>query len=249
MRKFGVIGHPLTHSFSPAYFKEKFKREGVEDADFQAYPIDSIEDLLPLLFQYPEIEGLTVTIPYKETILPKLDFIDEVAQNVGAVNAIKINRKESAVKLYGFNTDVIGFEKALLEGWILPSKALILGTGGAAKAVQYVLKKLDIDYMLISRKANEFTLSYEQLNDDIVNEHKLIINTTPVGMYPNIEERLPLPFQSIDSEHYLYDLIYNPLETNFLKIGRAQGAHIKNGLKMLYLQADAFWNIVTTFEE
>ena len=264
MKHFGLIGYPLVHSFSPAYFKEKFQREGLADYRYEAFPLSSI-DLLPnLLAQHPDLCGFNVTVPYKEQIIPFLNEIDEAACEIGAVNCVVIQREsDSSEKQYllkGYNTDAPAFEQCLKAGWQLPDKALVFGTGGAAKAVAYALHRLSIDFYFVSRnKVKEQTLTYHDLehhpnfhniqnnnlldNKNLLKDYKLWINTTPVGMFPKIEESLPIDFSVIGSEHYLFDLIYNPEETVFLRQGRLRGAHTKNGLAMLHEQAELSWEI------
>lgn len=236
---YGIIGYPLSHSFSPAYFKKKFAALQIT-ATYQSYPLQDISELPGFLEAHPEIEGLNVTIPYKESVLPFLHEVDETAAAVGAVNCISI--KEGHKK--GFNTDVIGFEQSLIP--LLTSKhsqALILGTGGSSKAVAFVLSELGIPFQKVSATNAPDSLSYNTLTPELVNAHKLIVNTTPLGMYPAIDAAPPIPYSSIGSHHLLYDLIYNPDETQFLLRGKAQGATIKNGFEMLKLQADASWKI------
>jgi shikimate dehydrogenase len=264
MRRFGLIGFPLTHSFSPAYFQDKFQKEGLTDYRYEAFPLASIELLPELLAQHPDLCGFNVTIPYKEQIIPYLDEVDEAARQIGAVNCVIIQRNsDSSAKKYqlkGYNTDAPAFEHCLKEGWQLPDKALVFGTGGAAKAVAYTLHRLHIDFYFVSRnKVNEQTIIYRDLehpskihnihdnnlldNKFLLKDYKLWINTTPVGMYPHTEESLPLDFSVIGSEHYLFDLIYNPEETVFLRQGRLHGARTKNGLAMLHEQAELSWEL------
>lgn len=268
MRHFGLIGFPLAHSFSPCYFKEKFQRETILDAYYEVFPLASMDDFYPLLLQYPELEGLNVTIPYKKAVFPFLDYIDNDAKCIEAVNCIRIISAEKVSKyqidkyfdgntpkfrnlyLLGFNTDAPAFAESLSDGWILPSKALVFGTGGAAQAVSFSLKKLGIDFKQISRKPlNNNILQYNIIPDSVFQNHKLWINTTPVGMWPEIDETLPLPIHLLDNNYYLFDLIYNPLETKFLKEGNCRGAHTKNGLTMLHSQADKSWNIFNASAE
>jgi shikimate dehydrogenase len=236
MAGYGLIGYPLTHSFSPAYFAEKFKREGIE-GHYELYPLSDISAFTELLQMHPEIEGLSVTIPYKSAIMPYLDALDKAAEQVGAVNCIHIHQQTTK----GYNTDIIGFERSL-QPLLLPThqQALVLGSGGASKAVCYVLRKLGIHYVVISRKGE---INYDDITNDVVATHTLIINTTPLGMHPDIEAYPMLPYKAITSNHVLYDLIYNPEETAFLSKGKLQGATIKNGLEMLQLQAEASWEI------
>lgn len=241
MRTFGLIGYPLSHTFSPTYFNEKFFREGIENCTYHAFPLESIEELPALLQSKPHLAGLNVTIPYKETVLPFLDEISEEAEAVGAVNTIRI---EENGKKTGYNTDVYGFEKSLQP--LLKShhqKALILGTGGAAKAIVYVLQKLGIDHQFVSRKPSEGQLKYEEIDEQIMNSHHLIVNTTPLGMSPNTNSFPDIPYQFASERHLFFDLIYNPDKTIFLIKGKLNGAAFKNGLEMLYLQAERAWEI------
>ena len=250
MRQFGLIGYPLSHSFSKKYFTEKFKRESI-DAAYELYPIREVSEITGLLKANPNLCGLNVTIPHKETILPYLNELDETAKAVGAVNCIKINSSDSRLKtqdlrLTGYNTDVFGFRQSIkpfLESH--HEKALILGTGGGSKAVAYVLKEIGIECFFVSREKNEKAnyLTYEEVNEHVINACKLIVNTTPLGMYPN-ENKFPnIPYQHLSTEHFLYDLVYNPAETEFLKLGKVQGAKTMNGLSMLHLQAEKAWEI------
>ncbi len=268
MKRLGLIGYPLEHSFSPAYFKEKFQREGLTDYHYEAFPLSSIELLPEFLERHPDLCGFNVTIPYKEAIIPYLDELDEAAAIIGAVNCVKIQRDtdkndncqlstvnyqlstincqltEKDYRLKGYNTDAPAFAQCLQEEWTLPSKALVFGTGGAAKAVAYALRQLHIDFYFVSRnRRNGQTITYSDLNQTLSASHKLWINATPVGMFPHIEESLPLDYSTISSEHYLFDLIYNPEETVFLRRGREHGAHIKNGLSMLHTQAELSWKV------
>ncbi len=240
--QYGIIGYPLGHSFSPAFFQAKFAAEGI-DARYSLYPIESIDGFTGLLQNQPGLRGLNVTIPYKEAIIRYLSNLTTEAREVGAVNCIAINNGVTT----GHNTDIIGFERSLTP--LLQNHhtaALVLGTGGASKAVIYVLKKLGIDYSLVSRTKAEGTITYGDLSGDIVSKSKLIINTTPLGMHPHTSAFPALPYENVGAEHLLYDLIYNPAETRFLKIGREHGATTKNGLEMLELQAIAGWKIWTT---
>ncbi len=242
MRQFGLIGYPLSHSFSQGFFSEKFKVENILDAQYTNYPIPTISEFVQLWQTDPNLIGLNVTIPYKKEVIPFLKYPSTVVASIGACNCI---RKYNGA-LYGYNTDVIGFEKSLLP-FLKPhhTHALILGTGGAAAAVEWVMKKLNIQYQFVSRSNRNNCISYEALNNHIVAAHTLIINTSPVGMYPNINDAPALPYEAISSQHHLYDLIYNPNETLFLKKGKANGATIQNGLEMLHIQAEESWNIWT----
>ncbi len=250
-RKFGLIGLPLSHSFSKNYFTEKFHKENIPNCEYNLYPLENINQLQSLIAETPNLCGLNVTIPYKETVIPLLHELDVTAKAVGAVNCIKVN--SSSQQLIGYNTDVFGFKQSIkpfLE--TQHERALILGTGGAAKAVAYVLKDIGIDYYFVKRSNslvskteqqlnNVFT--YQELTEYIINSFKLIINTTPVGMYPNIGNSPEIPYQFISTSHLLYDLVYNPIETEFLKKAKYQGASAVNGLSMLHQQAEAAWRI------
>jgi shikimate dehydrogenase len=240
MKYFGLIGYPLSHSFSKKYFTEKFEREGVQDCHYESFSLASITELPALLKRNPLLAGLNVTIPYKEQVLDYLDVKTGVVAATGACNCIKI----TGGKLTGYNTDVAGFKTAL-QKHLAPShtRALILGTGGAAKAVEYVLSELGIAHKYVSRKPTVNHLSYEQVTDKILDEFTLIINATPLGMYPNITEAPAIPYHYLGGKHYLFDLIYNPEKTLFLKKGEEQGAAVQNGMDMLVVQAEESWRI------
>jgi shikimate dehydrogenase len=240
VRQFGLIGFPLSHSFSKGYFANHFSSENILDAQYENYPIESIDLFTSLWESHPALIGLNVTIPYKKLVIPFLQYPSSVVQSIQACNCIRLY--DGA--LYGYNTDVIGFEQSLLP--YLKShhqKALIFGTGGAAAAVAWVLKKLGIAYQFVSRTASEGCITYAALNPAVVEAHTLLIQTSPVGMFPNTEEAPNLPYEAITSKHHLYDLIYNPAETKFLTMGAAKGATSQNGLEMLHLQANASWEI------
>lgn len=242
MRKFGLIGYPLSHSFSPAFFSEKFAREGYEDCSYKAFPIESIELFSTLIAENPDLEGINVTIPYKKAVIPFLQNATEEVQQTAACNCIRIMKGV----LSGHNTDVIGFEKSILPHLKpIHNKALILGTGGAAAAVEYVLKKMKIDFLSVSRnkKPKENILTYIEVNREVLDEYKLIINTTPLGMYPDVNKCPDIPYGFITDQHYLYDLVYNPDQTLFLKKGSEKGATTKNGSDMLIIQAEESWKI------
>jgi len=244
MRLFGLIGYPLTHSFSKDYFAVKFKREAVEDCRYENFQLPNITDLPDIIKGNPDLAGLNITIPYKESVLSFLDEKNDLVTQTGACNCIKI----ISGKLIGFNTDVIGFEKSLLTKLRPHHKnALILGTGGAAKAVEFVLKKNQVRYTYVSRKHSPTNITYEQLTPDVLEKNQLIINTTPIGMYPKVNEILPLPFEGITPKHFLFDLIYNPPKTLFLKKGQERGAVIQNGFEMLVWQAEESWKIWNQF--
>ena len=245
MKKFGLIGFPLKHSFSKRYFTEKFEREGLEDCQYEMFEIESIGKIRQVLDDNPDLVGLNVTIPYKLEVMPFLDEIDPVAKEIGAVNTIKF---KSGGKRIGYNTDYLGFKISLekrLRDPLTTYKALVLGTGGASKAVVAALKDLGIDYKYISRTTSKDAISYQQLNSspEILNTHRLIINTTPLGTSPNVNAAPDIPYEWISDQHFLYDLVYNPAETRFLMNGKAKGADIKNGLEMLELQAEKAWEI------
>jgi len=241
MRKFGLIGYPLTHSFSKKYFTEKFQREGINDAVYELYPIKDIYELRDLLKATPDLQGLNVTIPYKQLVLRHLHSSANIPHGLRACNCIRIVKG----KTLGHNTDVIGFEKTFKPG-LKPfhKKALILGNGGATAAVCFVFDKLKIEYKIVSRKIHDdSSLTYNDLDSSIMQTHTIIINTTPLGMYPDIDSAPAIPYQFIGPRHYLFDLIYNPDKTSFLRRGEERGATIKNGLEMLELQAEESWRI------
>lgn len=239
-RKFGLIGYPLTHSFSKGYFTEKFKNEGITDAIYETFPLQNIEDFVELYVREKDLIGLNVTIPYKEKIIPFLDALSDEAQQIGAVNTIKF--KDG--KKIGYNSDVVGFENSLLPHLkSYHQKALILGTGGAAKAVAYVLDKLGIPFISVSRIQSEKTISYENITPAILQSHLIVINTTPLGMSPKLETFPNLPYDQLTEKHLLYDLVYNPEKTIFLEKGEEKGATIVNGLAMLHGQAERSWAI------
>lgn len=236
---YGLIGYPLSHSFSPQYFKQKFELLSLL-ADYKLFPIKNISYIAQVLLSEPELLGLNVTIPHKETIIPFLNEVDIAAAKVGAVNCIQIANGN----LIGYNTDIIGFEKSITPLLRTHHKrALILGTGGAAKAIAYVLEKLQIPFLFVSRRKEKGFITYEEIDQRIIASHSIIINTTPVGMHPNTKALPTLPYQYISEQHLLYDLTYNPAETAFLAQGKKNGATTKNGLEMLELQAEASWEI------
>lgn len=248
MRQFGLIGYPLSHSFSQKFFTEKFLQENIVNASYQNFPIPSMESFAALWKENPKLEGLNVTIPYKKEVIPFLQHSSAVVQEIHACNCIRKFNNE----LYGYNTDVIGFEKSLLP-FLKPhhTHALILGTGGAAAAVQWVLEKLNIQFQLVSRKTNTIeentelktSLSYDQLSASVIESHTLIINTSPVGMFPIVNESPSIAYECITAKHHLYDLVYNPTETLFMQKGLEKGATVQNGLAMLHIQAEESWAI------
>ncbi len=241
MHLYGLIGYPLSHSFSKKFFTEKFEKEGLaQENKYELFPIESVEKLPEIIKNNPLLRGINVTIPHKEKVVSLLHSADKVVQRIKACNCIRITDG----KLVGYNTDVKGFEQSLLEKWQPQhNKALILGTGGAAKAVQYVLEQMNITYHYVSRKPGVHSYSYEQLTPEIIAAHPLIINTTPLGMYPAVTEAPPIPYAAISEKHYLFDLVYNPETTLFLKKGKEQGATVKNGYDMLVIQAEESWKI------
>lgn len=259
MKKFGLIGYPLGHSFSEKYFTEKFNKEKLADCIYQLFPIQLLSDLPKLLENEKDLCGLNVTIPHKIGVMFYLDKVDKVAHDIGAVNCIKVTHHHSIgalftgelctlnahkPKLIGYNTDAYGFEKSLEP--LLEShhkKALILGNGGAARAVKYVLETLKIDYKFVSRRPVKGMYDYKDLNKKTMQDYQIIINTTPLGSFPNTDECADIPYQHLTSKHLLYDLIYNPEESLFLRKGKENGAKIKNGAEMLQLQADKSWEI------
>ncbi len=243
---YGLIGYPLSHSFSKKYFEDKFLEQGLSEHRYELFELKNISELNGLLEEQPDLVGLNVTIPYKEVIIPLLDHIDESAKKVGAVNVIKIEEKT----LTGYNSDYFGFENSLLK-W-LPQNinkltSLIFGTGGASKAVEAVLIANKIPYKLVSRTKNNNTITYKELRaSPIATDSKLLINTTPLGMSPTVDAYPDIDYSQISKNHFVFDLIYNPQETRFLKKARSQGAQIKNGLEMLQLQAEKSWEIWTS---
>ena len=242
MDKYGLIGYPLGHSFSIGYFNEKFANEGI-DAVYENFEIPKIDNFPEVVDSNPELRGLNVTIPYKEKVISYLDVVSEEARAIGAVNVIKVEHKGKSSFLTGYNSDVIGFTKSiepLIERF--HNKALILGTGGASKAIRFGLNKLGLETLFVSRFKKSDTITYEDITPDIVKEYNVIVNCTPVGMYPNDMNYPNLPYEAMDSHNLLYDLNYNPNETLFMKMGAAQGATVKNGLEMLLLQAFASWD-------
>lgn len=243
MDKYGLIGYPLGHSFSKDFFNDRFQNEGIH-AEYLNFEIPTIHDLPHIVEVFPELRGLNVTIPYKEKVLDYLDELTPNAMAIKAVNVIKIVRSKGDYKLIGHNTDVIGFTQSL-EGILKPhhKKALVLGTGGASKAICHGLNMLGIEHQLVSRTETEVAICYEQLTPQIMEEHTIIVNTTPLGMYPNTNKCPAILYECLTSQHLLYDLLYNPDTTLFMRKGAAKGAVVKNGLEMLLLQAMAGWEI------
>jgi shikimate dehydrogenase len=246
MRRFGLIGFPLGHSFSKAYFSKKFEDEGLAaHTAYELYPLEDIGSLPALLEKEKDLSGLNVTLPHKQAVLPWLDELDESAAGAGAVNTIKIVEG----RLLGYNTDVYGFETSLLDflretGQTLHGlSALVLGTGGASRAVVFVLKKLGVPFRILSRNSHSGDLTYSELKPDTLQAHRLVINTTPLGMYPHLDTCPDLPYQAILPGQLFFDLVYNPGKSLFLAKAEAKGAFIQNGLPMLHLQAEKAWEI------
>ena len=241
MDKYGLIGYPLGHSFSIGYHNQRFADEGI-NAKYLNFEIPSIDDLPAVLSQNPELKGLNVTIPYKEKVIPFLDYVSPEARAIGAVNVIRVEHQGKKITLKGYNSDVIGFTQSiepLLENY--HKKALVLGTGGASKAISYGLKSLGLETVYVSRYERPGTIQYGSITPEVVEEYNVIINCTPLGMFPKTEECPSLPYEAMNDRNILYDLIYNPDETLFMRKGAQQGATVKNGLEMLLLQAFASW--------
>ena len=241
MDKYGLIGYPLGHSFSINYFNEKFENEGM-DALYENFEIPSIKQFPEIIDTNPDLRGLNVTIPYKEQVIEYLDFLSPEAQAIGAVNVIRVEHKGKKTILKGYNSDVIAFTRSiepLLERY--HKKALILGTGGASKAIDFGLKSLGLQTLRVSRQEKPEAITYEQITAKLIKDYNVIVNCTPCGMYPHADECPKLPYEAMDSHTLLYDLLYNPDETLFMKRGKVHGALVKNGLEMLLLQAFASW--------
>ncbi|MGD9931069.1 MAG: shikimate dehydrogenase [Mangrovibacterium sp.] len=247
MKTYGLIGHRLGYSFSKGFFTEKFEKEGLKEHEYVNFELDSINEFPGIFEKNDHIAGLNCTIPYKQQIMPFLDEIDEEAAKVGAINTVKIIRQaDGNLKLKGFNTDIYGFENSLKP--MLGDKhkkALILGTGGASKAIKYILEKLGIAYVSASIEAELFDneIRYEQIDSQLLKDHLVIINATPLGTFPKVDTCANIPYEHLTADHVLFDLVYNPEETLFMKKGKAQGAAVKNGLEMLHLQAIKAWEI------
>lgn len=247
MRLFGLIGFPLSHSFSKKYFTEKFEKEGIANCRYELFPLRQASEFSDLLSTHAALCGINVTIPHKVEVLPLLNEIDGAAAAIGAVNCIKIERKEEGPWAKGYNTDAYGFAESLRP--LLDErhqKALIFGDGGAAKAVKYVLEQWGIPYLTVVRNPAPNAILYSQVDEKLLNEYQLLLNTTPLGMSPNYDSFPPIPYQFLGPQHLAYDLVYNPEETEFLKKVKAQGGKIKNGMEMLYLQAERSWYIWNT---
>jgi len=244
MRTFGLIGYPLAHSFSKKYFTEQFEREQEDNCRYELFPLEHVDEITGLLLSDQSLCGLNVTIPHKVGVLPYLNEMDDAAEKIGAVNCIAVTRNGAEFTLKGYNTDAYGFEESLkpfLKAY--HTKALVLGDGGAARAVKYVLHKLGICYQSVVRTPIAGAILYDDLTEEIVRTHKVIINTTPLGTFPHVDASPAIPYQYLTGQHLAYDLVYNPEETQFLQKAKTQGAMIKNGLEMLHLQADRSWYI------
>jgi shikimate dehydrogenase len=244
MKKYGLIGYPLGHSFSKTFFNQKFQSEKI-DAEYVNFEIENIKDLKAIIRENPNLCGLNITLPHKVAVMPLLDSISENAKNIGAVNVIKFKKGLfGKLHLEGYNSDIIGFMKSI-EMMLNEKhrKALILGTGGSSKAIYHGLKQLGISAVFVSRTPKKECLTYEEITKDVIKEHTVIVNTTPVGMFPKTDESPDIPYRYLTDNHILYDLLYNPDETLFMKKGKAQGATVKNGLEMLLLQAFVSWKI------
>jgi len=245
MRQFGLIGKSLTHSFSENYFNNKFLALGLKDVQYNLLSINNLNELRDKILENPSLIGLNVTIPFKIDVLDYIDELDETAKTIGAVNTLKIKRHDNKINIKGYNTDYLGFSDSIkLLDYKIPKKALILGTGGASRAVAYTLKLFNIDFLFVSRQQrNETTINYNNLTKNILSHYTLIINTTPLGMYPDTESFPDIPFQYLSKKHLLFDLVYNPEETVLLQKALQQNAYICNGLNMLYAQAEYSWKI------
>ncbi|MBD8389751.1 shikimate dehydrogenase [Dysgonomonas sp. BGC7] len=241
---YGLIGHPLKHSFSQRFFTEKFAKEGI-DAEYHTFDIPDIALLEKIMELHKGLNGLNVTIPYKEKVIQYLDSLDPEAEKIGAVNVIKFLRDEEGLRLVGYNSDIVGFQSSIkpLINNLIHKKALILGTGGASKAVKHGLQNLGLETKFVSRTSKNGSYTYQDLSKEILSEYKVIVNSSPVGTFPDIDSSPDIPYQYLTADHLLYDLVYNPAETSFLKQGKAMGATVKNGAEMLELQAIEAWDI------
>ena len=244
-KEYGLIGNPLVHSFSQRYFNEKFTSENIP-AQYLNFELQDIGELMEMIAEHPKLQGFNVTIPYKEQIIPYLDEMDDLAKKVGAVNVVKIIRKGKNLRFKGYNSDVVGFRDSL-KALLNPNhkKALILGTGGASKAVEVALEQLDIESIKVSRSVKPGCLTYADITEQVMSEHLVIVNTTPLGMYPEVDLCPDIPYEMMTPDHFCYDLIYNPDITKFMELSARKGAAVKNGLEMLLLQAFESWRIWT----
>lgn len=244
MKDFGIIGNPLSHSHSPAYFKAKFEIEGLAGYQYHLLPIDDIFKIHHLMRHYPFLEGLNVTAPYKQSIIEHLHRLDPLASAIGSVNVIKVNHTKDTTEMVGYNTDAGAFQEALVDGWKDHFRnALVFGNGGVVGSISFILNKMNIPHRVVSRQKTARTLAYQEITGPVLQEFELLINATPVGSASCKDQLLPLPYHAIDEKHYLMDLIYNPDITPFLQEGRKRGAKIKNGKTMFVLQAEKSWAI------
>lgn len=245
MKLYGLIGFPVQHSASPAIFSQIFSEAGQKDCEYRLFPLENIRELPALIRNFPDIRGLNVTIPHKKSVIPLLDELDQRSREIGAINVIQILRDTGKTRLVGFNTDYFGFSGSFREFIRDTSglQALVLGSGGGSRVVQYSLAEMSIPFRVVSRSTNVGSLVYEDLDEELISTHKIIINTTPLGMSPGVDLFPEIPYQFVGKDHFLFDLIYNPTETLFLKKGKEKGAQIKNGLEMLHLQAARAWEI------
>jgi shikimate dehydrogenase len=244
MRKYGLIGYPLSHSFSKKYFTEKFLIENIRDCSYENYPLENLNSFTTLIASEPDLYGINVTIPYKSEIIRFLDTIDAEAKEIGAVNVIKIKRSGSRISLCGFNSDVTGIRDTL-NPFISDSvrNALILGTGGSSRAVYYVLRKFGLNVSMVSREGKPGVLTYSDLNTSVLEQTQLIVNTTPLGMFPNTDTMPGINYKALNRNHILFDLVYNPEMTSFLRKGEEQGCVVLSGIRMLHSQAEKAWEI------
>jgi len=245
MKRFGLFGYPLEHSYSKKFFTEKFQREGRNDCVYENFESENIYDLKKIVRENPDLMGLNITIPFKQDVIPMLDNLDDISQKIGAVNTIKIIRHDqSKFELHGYNTDAWGFELAI-RPILRPHhrRALILGTGGSAKAVSYVFRKLNIEHFFVTREDSRFHYTYADLNNNTMKAFQIIVNTTPLGMYPKVNECPNIPYEFLTHKNLCFDLIYNPAQTLFLEKSKDAGAFIHNGFRMLRLQAEKSWEI------
>jgi len=243
MRRFGLVGHPLSHSFSKGYFEAKFQALGI-DAEYLNFDVATVDAAVQAIRTTSGLEGVNVTIPYKTSIIPYLDEVDAEAKTIGAVNTIRLDLVGNELKLQGYNTDVVGFRQSILP--LLNDshcRALVLGTGGAAKAAIHVLTNMGMSVSIVSRQLGQADYTYAELTPAIIAAHTVIVNCTPVGMFPKVNARPDLPYGAIGSAHVLFDMVYNPMETAFMRTGMERGANVSNGLEMLHGQAEASWDI------
>lgn len=241
MRQYGLIGFPLGHSFSQRYFAEKFQKEGIENCSYMNFPIEKIEKIEEVLHEHSDLQGFNVTIPYKQAIIPYLSKLSREAETIGAVNCVR----RTPEGLIGYNTDAYGFHRSLntLLNGVHPGRALVLGTGGASRAIKFVLSEMNIPFDTVSRRLQGADYTYKILTDEIIQAHRLIINCTPLGTFPKTDEYPDLPYEAIGPSHFLFDLVYNPPLTEFLRRGKQRGASIQNGYEMLVGQAELAWEI------